>query len=385
MAGRLIRGPATWYCYFLIGTQIYLFNIQGNVVPFIQTEFALTYRVVSLHSVAIAVGVVLTGLFGERITRSFGRRISLALGGGGMAAAAVLLCLSPGPWASIASCFLLGLLGGLIPATVPAVLADLHGDRRDQAYAEQAIFAYAFALLGPLASGFFIAQGLGWRYAVLIGAAIGFTLVALFRNAAIPEASTKATNVAGSLSAAFWAYWCFLASSCALEFSVVVWGPAFLERVAGFSPAAAATAAAGFFAGMLAGRLALRVLIRMLTPRMILLSAFAIGLAGFVLYWAVDLQGAAIAGIVLLGLGVAPMYPLIMTLAVGAAGEARDLAAARLTLAFGVAILVAPAVLGAIADFVGLRLAHLTLPALMAAGLASFLAAGMLERNARPG
>jgi hypothetical protein len=52
-----------------------------------------------------------------------------------------------------------------------------------------------------------------------------------------------------------------------------------------------------------------------------------------------------------------------------------------MTLAFGLAVLVAPALLGALADVVGLRYAHLTLPALTAAGLSAFLIAGVLARR----
>ena len=380
--GRLVRVPATWYCYFLIGTQIFLFNVQGNVVPFLQSEFAISYRVVSLHSVAIAVGVIAMGLVADRFTRAVGRRAALAMGGSGLAAGAIFLCISPAPWASIASCLLIGLMGGLIPSVVPAVLADMHGERRDQAYAEQAIVAYTFALLGPLAAGFFVAQGLGWRYSVIIGAVAGLALVVIFRNARLPEPRPRPTGIAGRLSPPFWAYWCVIATSCALEFSVLFWGPTFLERVIGYSPAGAATGAAAFFGGVLAGRLALRVVVRMFAARTILFFAFGVGLVGFLLYWAVGDHRAAVAGIFLLGLCVAPQYPVVMSLAIGAAKEASDLAAARLTLAFGLAILIAPAVLGALADLVGLRFAHLTLPVLIGAGFVSFTIAGVLERRA---
>ena len=177
-----VRRPATWYGYFLIATQIYLFNVQGNVIPFLQSEFTLSYRVVGLHSSAIALGVIVTGLFGNRISLPLGRRVSLWLGVGALATGALLLCLSPGAWASISSCFLMGLGGGLIPSVVPAMMADLHGERGGKAFAEQAIFAYTFAIVGPLATGFFVSQGLGWRPAVLIGVVIGFSLIFLFRN-----------------------------------------------------------------------------------------------------------------------------------------------------------------------------------------------------------
>lgn len=383
--GRLIRQPATWFGYFLIGTQIYLFNVQGNVIPLFQEEFGLTYREVSLHSIAMALGVIVTGLFGQTVTRRIGRRYSLWLGGGGLATGAFLLCLSPGIWMSVPSCFIIGLCGGITGSMVPAVLSDLHGEARDQVFSEQAIVAYAFAVLGPVLSGQFIAAGLGWRGAVILGGLTGAILVIAFRNAAIPAQRADAPRSAagGALPPAFWAYWCLLGFGCALEFSVLLWGPAFLEREVGFSSATAATGVAGFFIGVLVGRLALRVLVRRLTPRAILLSAFAAGAIGFIFYWAVGQQWAAILGIFLLGLCVSPQYPLTMAMGLGIAKGAEDIAALRLTLAFGLSILIAPAALGVLADVVGLRYAHLTLPVLIAAAFVSFMTAGILERRVK--
>ena len=41
-------------------------------MPFLQAEFALSYRAVSLHSSAIAVGIILVGLLGDRVRRGSG-------------------------------------------------------------------------------------------------------------------------------------------------------------------------------------------------------------------------------------------------------------------------------------------------------------------------
>ncbi len=383
-ATRFVRAPATWYGYFLIGTQIYLSNVQGNVIPFLQDEFGLTYRVVSLHSSALALGFIVTGLFGQRVIAAIGRRHALWLGGCGIGTGALLLCLSPGPWASIPSCFVMGLLGGFLPSVVPAVLSDLHGEARRQAFAEQGIVAYAFAIVGPLSTGFFVAHGLGWRPAVLVGAVLGFGLTIIFRKVALPPDAPPAEAVRARLPAAFWAYWCLVAFSCSLEFSVVLWAPTFLERVVGLPAASAATAAAGFFAGVLIGRVILRALVQRYAPAVILSAAFAIGFVGFVLYWGVGQPWAAIVGIVMLGLCIAPQYPLTMSLGLGVAAGAHDAAATRMTLAFGLAVFLAPALLGALADQVGLRLAHLTLPALIAAEVASFVVASLLARRLSP-
>src|SRR5688572_5033973 len=92
-----LRGQATWYSFLLTGFYIYAVNVQGNVVPFLQAEFALSYRAVSLHSSAIADGIILVGLLGDRVEARLGRRRTLWLGIGGLAAGSTLLCLAPAP------------------------------------------------------------------------------------------------------------------------------------------------------------------------------------------------------------------------------------------------------------------------------------------------
>jgi predicted MFS family arabinose efflux permease len=265
------------------------------------------------------------------------------------------------------------------------MMADIHGERRSQALTEQAILAYSFAVLGPIVTGFCVAQGFGWRPVVIAGSVAGVALIFLFRSSDIPQSASPAAprGTGAPLPAAFWAYWALLAFSIACEFTVLLWAPAFLERVVGFAPAVAATGAAGFFLGVLIGRLFVRVIVRRVDPRLILIVGFAIGFVGFVAYWVIGTPAFALIGVFMLGLCIAPQYPLTVALALGATRGATDVAATRLALAFGLAILIAPAALGALADRVGLSLAHLTVLALLAAGLGSFLVAGVLEKRAR--
>jgi fucose permease len=320
----------------------------------------------------------------------------LWLGVGGLAGGSILLCLAPAAWASIASCFLIGALGGLVPALLPALLADLHGPRRAEAYAGQAICAYAFGLAAPLVSGFCIWAGLGWRAAVLFGAAIGIAIALGFRRTRIIEAphvehggtTTPVEQSRAPLPAAYWAYWLLLVTGCGVEFSILFWAPAYLERIVGFAPATAATAAAGFPLGMLLGRIALRFLVRRAALRRLLIIALTLVFIGFVIYWGLSAEiagplgrAAAILGVFLIGLGVAPLYPLTTYFAVGAAPLNRDRASMRLAIAIGLALLLAPIALGALADEVGLAHAHLALPAIIAVAFASFFSGQMLEKR----
>jgi MFS family permease len=94
-----------------LGFFTYLLNIQGNILPFLKAELGLSYRAVSLHSSALAAGLIAVGLFGDRVIRRYGRRRAVRLGAAGISAGAVLLCLAPAAWASIGSCALMGRWG----------------------------------------------------------------------------------------------------------------------------------------------------------------------------------------------------------------------------------------------------------------------------------
>ena len=415
-----VRIP-TWYAFLLTGFYIYAVNVQGNVVPFLQAEFALSYRAVSLHSSAIALGIILVGLVGDRVAAALGRRRTLWLGIAGLAGGSLLLCLAPAPpsgalpWASIGACFLIGALGALIPALLPALLADLHGERRAEALAGQAIAAYVFGLAAPLVSGLAIWSGLGWRAAVVFGAVVGIGIALWFCKLPIMEHAQAADAQAGAkpqptksgeafsiarqargLPPAFWAYWGLLFIGCGLEFCILFWAPAFLERVIGFDAAPAAIAAAGFPLGALAARIALRVLVRRVMLARLMLAALAAVFLGFLVYWgagyflgsgAPGVAPAAVLGIFVIGLGIGPLYPLTTDFAIGAVAPespgARDRASMRMAIAFGLSLLLAPIALGALADEIGLGPAHLALPVLILAGYGCFCAGRACERRAQ--
>ena len=300
--------------------------------------------------------MIAVGLFGDRVVRRWGRRFALALGAAGATAGAILLCMAPAAWASIASCALIGALGALIPAVVPALLADLHGPRRNVAITEASAASYAFAMTAPLLTGLSIALFAGWRPAVLTGALFGILMLVAFRRAVIVDA-VRTDASAGSLPAAYWAYWCLLVTVISIEFCILLWAPEFLGKVAGLPQAHAASAAAAFAMAMLVGRTAGSGVVRYVRPQHLFALALLVTMLGFLLYWSAGTPTLAIVGLGVLGLGVALLYPLTLGFAIGAAGERGDTASARFMLAAGLAIASMPVLLGALADEVGLRIA----------------------------
>lgn len=375
------RSSLTWFCYLTIAFFTFILNIQGNILPFLKTELGLSYRLLGLHSSAVATGMIVAGLSGERLLSALGGRGTLVLAMAGIGAGALLLCVGGSPWFTIAGCGLIGALGGLVPGTVIAVLSDAYGARKDIALAECMAVCYAFAILAPLTSSLAIGLDVGWRAALLFGLVLGAAILLLFGRAAFPPAHRTHDETGGRLPAAFWIYWFALCMAVAIEFCVILWAPEYLERVAGLGRAEAAGWAATFFLAMLIGRLLGAALIRYLSRDRVFGGAVILALLGFLLYWLVPGPLTAVAGLFVLGLGISQLYPVGVGSAVAAAGRLEARASTRLTVAVGIAILTMPALLGAAADVVGLHAAHLVMPLLALASGVAFLLAGRLAHR----
>lgn len=378
----LVRDGVTWYAYLLLGAFTYLVSIQGNILPFLQAELGLGYGAVSLHTSAIAIGIMAVGLLGDRATARFGRRTMLAAGALGGAGAAVVLALAPAASATIASCVLLGLFGAFVPAIVPAVLSERYGNKRDIAITESNAVAYGFAILAPLIAGASAALGWNWRVVPLAGTAMCVAIVVAFRGRAIPENPHPAATAHAPLPTAFWAYWLMLGFCVATEFSILLWAPAFLERIVGLTPSSAALGAGAFFAAMLIGRTVGVAIVRAFDGRVIFLAVALTTCLGFSSYWGSGWPPAALGGLFVVGLGISLLFPMALSMAMAAAGGAADRASARVMLAPGIAILLNPPLLGALADIFGLGIAQLSTPVFVICAVLAFIAGEALTRSA---
>ena len=103
--------------------------------------------------------------------------------------------------------------------------------------------------------------------------------------------------------------------------------------------------------------------------------ALAVAAAGFAVFWLVPSSTAAVVGLGITGSGVSLLYPLTLALGIAAAGGRTDSAAARAAFAAGIAIAVAPFVLGGLADASDLQVAYAIVPALLVLGAVALAAA----------
>jgi fucose permease len=127
---------------------------------------------------------------------------------------------------------------------------------------------------------------------------------------------------------------------------------------------------------MLAGRIASSRLARVLSPAVLLAATLSAALLGFPLFWLSPGAPLALSGLFVTGLGIGGVYPLGVSAAIASAPANTDVAASRLAVGGSGAILVAPFVLGALADTVGIGTAFGIVVPMLFAALSLALIAG---------
>ncbi|MDO8567506.1 MAG: MFS transporter, partial [Dehalococcoidales bacterium] len=169
---------------------------------------------------------------------------------------------------------------------------------------------------------------------------------------------SQSTANKSHLSFSFWLYWMVLFLVVAAEMTLAVWATDFLSSVAGLSRTNAVLAFGSFPAAMLIGRFGGSRLMRRWSSQTLLLAALGLTLVGFPIFWLSRLAVFNIFGLFITGLGIANLYPLTLSVAVGLAAGQTNQASARASLGVGAALLTAPLLLGWLADRFGLQNAY---------------------------
>lgn len=316
------RDRFTWLAYLLLAFYGYFLNILGPITPFLKEELKLSYTISSLHFTAFAVGILLIGLGGHILIRRIGRRVSLWVGAFGISASAVILLAGRSPVITIAASFCMGLVGSLILVIVPAVLSDQHGEQRAVALAEANVVASLLCTAAPLLVGWSAPLPGGWRLALGIAAFTPILLRLGFGSAApLPSTSGQGYSPVNrqALPGLYWVYWVAIVLAVSVEFCMIFWSADYLENSLGLLKVDAAQAVSLFLAAMIVGRLAGSRLVHYFSTHKVIMASVLVAGAGFLAFWTTGKALLGLAGLFVTGLGVAILYPLILSLAIGTA------------------------------------------------------------------
>ena len=304
-------------------------SLIGAGWPVMHDDLGVPVAFAGFITMIIAVGTIVSSLCSERLTRRFGAGLVTAVSVAMTAAALVgfsfsgtflLLCLWAMPY---------GLGAGAVDAALNNYVA-LHYAARHMNWLHS--FWGVGASISPFVMSYALTSGLGWTGGYLVvGVTQAVLTVALIAalplwgkvNQTHPHHDEEADDGAGHrthvpiaqavripgvtlIISAFFAY-------CALESTAILWSSTYLVSGRGVDVATAAAFASLFLLGITAGRFLAGFFADRIGDRLLIRGGFlGVAVGAGLIALPLDTDVLALAGLVVAGLGCAPIYPAII-------------------------------------------------------------------------
>jgi predicted MFS family arabinose efflux permease len=179
----------------------------------------------------------------------------------------------------------------------------------------------------------------------------------------IPDESGPQT---GKLSRSFWISWVGFVACISSEFAISFWAAALLKERVGSSAAISTVAIVALGTGMGIGRWYGGLVLKRLALDTQLLIVIAVQFIGFAAFWFSHSMAISLISLFAIGLGISIQFALASIRLIGFSDGRPDLAIGRTSLAAGIAIAVAPFLLGVLGDSFGISRAYIMVPLLIA-------------------
>jgi fucose permease len=297
-------------------------SLLGSAWPSMYTQFGVPLSYAGIISMIIALGTIVSSLQSDRLTRKLGTGkvtaisvvlTALALFGFSTSHSFVMLCLWAIPY---------GLGAGSVDASLNNYVA-LHYESKHMSWLH--CMWGVGATLGPYIMGFALTGGnswnMGYRYIgimqIVLTAVLFFSLP-LWKTSKTPtldhtDTSRKPLTLAEiiRIPGAKEVMLCFFCY-CAIEQTTGLWASSYLTLYKGIAPETAASFASLFFIGITIGRaLSGFITMKLSNVQMIRLGQVFIAVGIFTMLLPAT-QIFSLIGLIIIGLGCAPIYPCII-------------------------------------------------------------------------
>ncbi|TDE89214.1 MFS transporter [Occultella glacieicola] len=371
-------------------------SLVGAGWPVMHQDLGVPVAFAGIITMIIAGGTIASSLASERVTRRFGAGLVTAVSVGMTAAALVGFSFSDSFWMLCLWAIPYGLGAGAVDAALNNYVA-LHYAARHMNWLHS--FWGVGASISPFIMSYAITSGLGWSNAYLIvgtiQAALTFLLLVSLPlwgrvNSVIPDGHAaepheaheagpgpsgqgsthvplaRALRIPGValILTAFFAY-------CALESTSILWASTYLVTDRGVAPATAAAFASLFLLGITAGRFLAGFFADRIGDRLLIRGGFlSVGIGVVMLALPLETNVLALVGLVVAGLGSAPIYPAIIHSTPVNFGRRNSQAIIGIQMAAAyTGSTLAPPLFGAISTWTGMWILPLFLAVLTALGL----------------
>ena len=296
--------------------------LLGSAWPTMCVEFDVPVSYAGMISVIISAGTIASSLMSDRMTRWLGTAKVTAFSVATTALALFGFSITKSYWMLLLWAVPYGLGAGSVDAALNNYVA-LHYASRHMSWLH-CMWGLG-ASVGPYIMGYALTNGQGWnmgyRYIALMQMVL--TAVLLFSIPIWKKRSTQTLDEKEAQSAplspkqilaipgakeVLVAFFCY----CAAESTAMLWASTYLVKHLGFTEERAASLASLFFIGITAGRAASGFLTYKLNDTNMIRLGQGIIVAGVALMVLPLGDSGAMAGLLLIGLGCAPIYPCII-------------------------------------------------------------------------
>lgn len=294
--------------------------LLGAAWPSMHADFGVSISLAGSISMIIAIGTVISSLASDRLIHRLGTGKLLALSVATTAIAILGFSISSRFWMLCLCAIPYGLGAGSVDAALNNYVA-LHYASRHMSWLH-CMWGVGTAI-GPYFMGYALSHGQGWgmgyRYVAFIQIALTITLfltLPLWKKGSaaqedVPAAKPLTLKQAVSLPGAkqvMVAFFCY----CAMEQTAMLWGSSYLNLHHGLTPESAAKLASLFCLGITVGRGVSGFMTLKFDDNAMIRIGSAVALLGVLAMLLPLGSTAGMAGLVLVGLGCAPIYPCII-------------------------------------------------------------------------
>ena len=296
--------------------------LLGAAWPTMCVEFDVPVSYAGLISIIISMGTITSSLMSDRLTRRFGTAKVTAFSVAMTAVALLGFSLSPKYWMLLLWAIPYGLGAGSVDASINNYVA-LHYASRHMSWLH--CMWGVGASIGPYIMGYALSGGMGWnmgyRYIGLMQVVLAVVLalsVPIWKRRSSDAAEENGTNAAAlSLKQIFsipgakeimLAFFCY----CALEGTAMLWSGTYLVRHLGMHEDRAASLASMFFVGITAGRAVSGFMTYKFSDENMIRIGQAVIFCGAVLMVLPFGELGTLVGLLMIGLGCAPIYPCVI-------------------------------------------------------------------------
>jgi len=368
MPNTFHRGRFFW----IVATQTAIVNFYlggfGPAQSLLRADQGTSLTVAGLHGTAMGVAAIAAGYAFPHFAHKFGRTRSGWIGLTIFSTGLIIFVISPPIFLTLPATFITGFGTSIV---INAMLASMNHH-----YGKAAEFAIPKAN-GVSSVGFVLGTGLIgtiaiifpslWRVGLLLAIPVAIAVFVLGRDKEsedhVPDAVGRQS---GKLSRIFWISWIGFVACISSEFAVSFWAAALLKDRVGSNAAISTAAVAAIGFGMILGRWYGPNILRRLTLDGQLLVAISIQFLGFVAFWFSHSMTISLISLFTIGLGVSTQFALAAIRLISFSDGRPDLAIGRTSFAAGIAIAVAPFLLGVLGDSFGISRAYIMVPVLIA-------------------